>query len=179
MSETEKAPSIPLSLRLILLASLVLLLIATLAEVHETPPGIEQLPPETDSYALDDLIIPGTRVGPLTLGLPITHATEVLGQAQLRPQENGMVHLFKENGLVVFSEQERVVSVTVRSPAFRTRAGVRVGSDVDQVLATLGREYEMVGSAEDYVLHNFEEGWHVGVKDDKVTYFQITAKITQ
>lgn len=181
MSEKAKAPEqqIPIGLRLILIASLGLLLLATLAELQEAPTSPTELPPVTESSTLDHLIIPGTRVGPLTLGLPVGQANEILGQAQLRPRENGIVHLYEEYGLVVFSEEDRVVSVTVRSPAFKTRAGVGVESDVDEVLSTLGRDYEMAGSPPEYVLHNFGEGWHVGVKNHKVTYFQITPKLNE
>lgn len=177
MSEQPKDQQVPVGLRLILVASLALLLVATLAELQDAPATPTELPPVTESSTLDQLIIPGTRIGPLTLGLPVGQANEVLGQAQLRPRENGIVHLYEKYGLVVFSEQDRIVSVTVRSPAFKTRAGVGVGSDVDAVLNTLGREYEMAGKPPDYILHNFGEGWHVGVKDHKVTYFQITPKL--
>lgn len=177
MSDLQKAPQVPWSLRLILIASLALLLVATLSEYHRSAAPSTALPPSTERLAKDQLVIPGTRVGPISLGLPVNSVTELLGQGQLRPQDEGMVHLYEELGLVLFSEDDRVLSVTVRSPAYRTRSGVGVGSDVAEVLNSLGRDYEKEGSQDHYVLHNFGEGWHVGIKDNKVTYIQITVKL--
>jgi hypothetical protein len=171
--------SVPFGLRLVLVASLVLLLLATLAERHRLPTSTAPTPPPTDSTALDTLIIPGTRIGPVTLGLSSQKMGGVLGQAQLRPQAPGVVHLYPDLGMVVYTENDRVVSVTVRSPIFKTRSGVGVGSDVDEVLRTLSGDYEMEGSGKEYKLHNWSEGWHLEVQDDKVTYVQITTKLTE
>lgn len=166
-------------LRLVLMASLALLLLATLAERHRLPTTTAPTPPPTDNTAMDTLIIPGTRIGPLTLGLSSQKMSGVLGQGQLRPQASGVVHLYPDLGMVVYTENDRVVSVTVRSPNFKTRSGVGVGSDVDEVLRTLSGDYEMEGSGKEYKLHNWSEGWHLEVQDDKVTYVQITTKLTE
>lgn len=174
----SNSSSPPLALRLVLIASLCLLLLATGAEYFRTPEinGIE--PPPTDKSALDNLIIPGTRLGPVTLGLSTKLLTEILGNGQLRPHQNGLVHLYEEYALVVYTENDRVVSVTTRSPVFRTKMGVGVGSDVDQVIKTLGKDYEMSGTGETYVLHDWSRGWHVGVEKGKVVYFQVTAALS-
>jgi hypothetical protein len=166
-------------LRIVLLASLTLFLLATLTETNKAPISAAPTPPLTNNFTRDTLIIPGTRVGPVTLGLPIKILNEVLGAAQMRPQGQGLVHLYPEPGLVVYSENDRVVSVTVRSPTFKTRSGVGVGSDVDEVLRTLSGDYEMEGAGREYRLHNWSEGWHLEVQDNKVTYIQITAKLTE
>jgi hypothetical protein len=171
--------SVPIGLRLILVASLLLLLLATLSETNKLPASSAPTPPPTESSAMDTLIIPGTRIGPITLGLSTKKMGEIMGQAQLRPQAPGVVHLYPNAGMVVYSEGGRVVSVTVRSPAYKTRSGVGVGSDVDEVLKTLSGDYEMEGSGREYKLHNWSEGWHLEVKDDKVTYIQITTKLTE
>jgi hypothetical protein len=171
--------SISWGLRFVLVASLLLLLLAALSETHRLPTSTAPTPPPTDRFTRDTLIIPGTRIGPVTLGLSTRTLTEVLGPAQLRPQGEGVVHLYPREGLVVYTENDRVVSVTARASIYKTRSNVGVGSDVDEVLRTLSGDYEMDGSGREYKLHNWSEGWHLEVKDDKVEYIQITAKLTE
>lgn len=176
---TARSSIVPIGIRVVLVASLLLLLLATLTETHKLPVSTAPTPPPTESFALDSLIVPGTRVGPLTLGLSVKKMAEILGPGQLRPQSPGVVHLFPNAGFVVYTEADRIVSVGVRSPAYKTRSGVGVGSDVDEVLRTLSSDYEMEGSGKEYKLHNWSEGWHLEVKDNKVTYIQVTAKLTE
>lgn len=178
MSESQ-SKNVPWTLRIVLIASLALLLLATLAETHRQPASTGPTPTPTERFTMDALIVPGMRVGPVTLGLSSQKLKEILGPAQLRPQGRGIVHLYPESGLVVYSENDRVVSVTVRSNAFRTRGGVGVGSDVTEVLRGLSGDYEMEGSGREYKLHNWGEGWHLEVKQDIVTYIQITTKLTE
>lgn len=175
--ERRSAPS--LALRLILIASLLLLLLATATEYYRTPEMGVVEPPPTESSVQDTLIVPGTRIGPVTLGLSSKHLAQILGDGQLRPHQKGIVHLYEEFALVVYTENDRVVSVTTRSPVFRTKTGTGVGSDVDQVLKSLGRDYEMAGEGESYVLHNWSRGWHVGVEKEKVVYFQVTPELQE
>ena len=178
MSE-KPSQVVSIGIRVVLLASLALLLLATLTETNKLPDSTHPTPRPTDKTTLDAIIVPGTRIGAITLGLPMKTVTEILGQGQLRPQGAGTVHLYPNSGLVVYSEKDRVVTVSVRSPAFKTRGGVGVGSDVDEVLRTLSSDYEMEGSGTEYKLHNWSEGWHLEVKDNKVTYIQITTKLTE
>lgn len=170
---------VTIGLRVVLIASLLLLLIATLTETSKLPESTNPTPPPTESFTVDSLIVPGTRIGPVALGLSTQKMAEILGPSQMRPQGQGTVHLFPSTGMVVYSENNRVISVSVRSPAFKTRSGVGVGSDVDDVLRTLSGDYEMEGSGKEYKLHNWSEGWHLEVKGDKVTYIQITTKLTE
>jgi hypothetical protein len=168
-----------MGIRVVLVASLILLLVATLTETNRLPDATNPTPPPTDHSTMDALIVPGTRVGPVTLGLAMKQVGEILGPGQMRPQAPGTVHLYPESGLVIYSENERVVSVTVRSPAYKTRSGVGVGSDVDEVLRTMSKDYEMEGSGREYKLHNWAEGWHLEVADNKISYVQITTKLTE
>jgi hypothetical protein len=110
----------------------------------------------------------------VTLGLSMEKVTAMLGHGKLRPHKDGVMYLFEQAGIVIYAEKDRVNSITVRTPAFHTRTGVAVGSDVDAVLKHLDKNYEMVGTDNEYVLHNWTRGWHAGVKDQKVTFFQIT-----
>lgn len=175
----SSAKIVPIGLRVVLVAALLLLLLATLAETSRLPESTAPTPPPTESSTVDTMIVPGTRIGPVTLGLSTKRMTEIMGPAQLRPQAPGTVHLYPRAGMVVYSENDRVISVTVRSPLYKTRSGVGVGSDVDAVLKTLSGNYEMEGSGREYRLHNWSEGWHLEVGDDKVSYIQITTKLTE
>lgn len=160
-----------------LIASLILLLLATATETSRLPLTGNPIPPPTQSIARDTLIIPGTRIGPITLGLPTAKVREVLGPGQLRPEGEGTVCLYPEVGLAIYSQSDRVVSVTARSPIFATRRGVQVGSDVSQAIQLLPGSYEKEGSGKSYKLHSWGEGWHLEIVDNKVSYIQITVKL--
>lgn len=180
MSDEPTSQVVPLGLRFVLFASLVLLLLATLSETQRLPPSVGPTPALTQNYTNDHLIVPGARVGPVTLGLSTTKLEEVLGRATLRPQGEGTVYLYPDRGLVVYCQDDRVFSVTTRSPEYQTRAGVGVGSDVNDVLRGLSKDYEMEGSPTSrYVLHNWSQGWHIEVEKDRATYVQITQMITE
>jgi len=181
---SEKASAnkstVMIGLRVVLIASLVLFLLATVTETYRSPTGDPQLTPSpTDISARDNLIVPGARIGPVTLGLSIDQVVGELGKSQKRPLENGVLHLYEEFGLVVYTEDDRVTSVTTRSPFFQTRQGIAVGSDVDTVLSHLGKGYEREGDDRKYVLHNWGQGWHVGVEDNLITYFQVTPQMVK
>lgn len=178
-SEGNNKTSVMLGLRIVLIASLVLFLLATVTEMYRSPPEPVVDPTPTERSASDNLIVPGTRIGPMTLGLSEDEVVRLLGKGQMRPVKTGVLHLYENLGLVVYIEEEKVTSVTVRSPQFETRQGIRVGSDIDLVLSHLGKEYELEGNDEEYVLHNWGQGWHVGVNKSLVTYFQVTPPITK
>ena len=176
---TEHKTPILLGLRIVLMASIALFLLATLTEFYRAP-SVHQIEPVETQRSLDDsLIVPGTRIGPVTLGLSVSALGQKLGKAKMRPHNAGVVYLYENQGLIIYAEGEKVTSVTARSPLFATRHGVRVGSDVDSVLTTLGQSYELVGDEKRYVLHNWGAGWHVGVEDNIVTYFQITPMLME
>ncbi len=179
MSDGQGGTVSTLGLRFILVASLLLLLVATLSETSRLPPTVGPTPALTQTYTNDTLIVPGTRIGPATLGLSTTKLEQILGRATLRPQGEGMVYLYPDHGLVIYCQDDRIFSVTTRSPKYQTRSGVGVGSDVNDVLRSLSNGYEMEGSSPRYVLHNWSEGWHIEVDQDKVTYVQITPMLTE
>ena len=179
MSDGQGSGVSTLGLRFILVASLLLFLLATLSETNRLPATVEPTPALTQTYTNDSLIIPGTRIGPATLGLSTTKLEQILGRATLRPQGEGTVYLYPDHGLVIYCQDSRVFSVTTRSPMYKTRSGVGVGSDVNDVLRNLSNSYEMEGSPPRYVLHNWSEGWHIEIDQDKVTYLQITPMLTE
>ena len=175
MSEqSQHRPTVGIAVRFILIASLVLFLLATVSEVYRSPPTPAMEPVRTLSSAKDTLIVPGVRVGALTLGLSTSQLKDLLGKGILRPHDKGLMHLYEELGIVIYSEKEKIVSVTVRSPLFKTRGGVGAGSDVSDVLQQMGSDSEKVATSDGYILHNWKRGWHAGVRDEKVEFFQVT-----
>lgn len=178
MSESKTTIGWPI--RLILLSSLSLLLVTTLTEyfrVRDLDTGSSPL--QTSSSTNDYLIIPGLRVGLLTLGLSNSQVGEILGKGQSAPHPSGQILLYPELGLALYFEQNRLNSITVRNPSFETKQKIKVGVTVDTVLDSVGDKYEMDGQTDNYVLHLWEKGIHVGVEDNKVTYIMVTAGLNE
>jgi hypothetical protein len=178
-SEGETKSSVLIGLRVVLISSLVLFLLATATEMYSAPSTLKVNPTPTTKSSQDSLIVPGVRIGPLTLGLSVEELTKQFGKGQLRPLKTGVLHLYEDLGVIVYVEDDVIASVSVRSPHFATRGGVKVGDDVDTVLSSLGRDYDLEGSDEDYVLHNWDQGWHVGVEKNIVTYFRVTPPLSK
>lgn len=179
--QPEESPKQPilLGLRVILICSLLLFLLATLTEFYNSPDKNSVEPNSTHSTFADTLIVPGTRIGPVTLGLSPKLLESSLGHPRLRPHEAGVMHLFEDHGLVVYEENDKVMSVTARSPVFQTRSGIGVESSVDDLIKEMGKDYEMEGEGEVYTLHSWSRGWHAGIKGDKVVYFQVTPGLSE
>ena len=172
---SESQPRVPWPIRLIFLSSLSLLLITTLTE-HNRVRGLRLDPPaSTTKSANDQVIVPGFRVGLLTLGLSSSQVAALLGKGQAAPHHVGQITLYPDYGLALYFENNRLNSITVRNPAFETRHKIKVGVSADTVLKGLGSKYEMDGPPDDYTLHSWEKGIHVSVKDDKVTHIMVTA----
>lgn len=175
--EKKERQTISIAVRFILIASLLLFLLATASEVYRSPDSPATEPSSTDKSAKDTLIVPGVRIGAMTLGLSTGQLNELLGQGKLRPHEAGVMHLYEDLGIVIYAEKEKIMSITVRTPLFRTRGDVGVGSDVSDVLEHLHQDSERSGTEAEYTLHNWHRGWHAGIKNDKVVFFQVTVPI--
>lgn len=171
-AQQNKPAPVPPALRLLLLASLVLLLVAVGAEwaAHRTP----EPQPAPGRGPHDLMIMPGQRVGFITLGLPITQVAETLGKAEIRPQENTQLHIYNQEGLSFAVQKGRILSIFVKTANFATRDGIRVGADVDRVIRTYGDSYEFTGDNEAYVLHYWSAGIHFAVEKTKVVSIQVT-----
>ncbi len=180
MQGTQKeSDKVGWGLRFVLLSALLLFLLVTVTE-HTRSPGTQPiLPPPSDSIPEDLLIIPGTRAGPILLGSSTTTFQNILGPGQLRPEAEGLIHLYPEQGLVIYSEDQKVMAITLRSENFATRSGVKIGSDVDAVLRQMGENYEIDGdpNSRSYVLRDWEAGWHVGISADSVDFIHLTPRV--
>lgn len=174
----------PWPLRLLLALSVLLLALAATAELMRPGSPTEVTPTPEGPGPLDELIVPGHRVSFIVLGLPIEDVEAKLGSGVIRPSQEALLYLFDKVGLSCGVQQGLVMSVRVLSPRFRTRGGVAVGADVDTVIRELGSTYEYSGATpraeappENYVLHYWSQGIHVGIKHTAVDSLQITAPI--
>ena len=184
----EESPArAPWPLRLLLALSVILLLLAGAAELMRSGVSVAGTPTPEAPGPLDERIVPGHRVSFILLGLPITEVEGKLGAGVIRPSQDALLYLFEKVGLGCGVQKGQVVSIRVLSPHFRTRGGVGVGTDVDQVVRELGPDYEYSGDGpsptpgaappESYVLHYWSQGIHVGVKMTRVESLQITAPV--
>lgn len=179
-------------LRVLLLASLAILLVAISSELPEYKEPARHVQAATIGPD-DQLITPGDRVGFLRLGLQIGVVEQRLGKGRAKPTERAVLYKFEEAGLTCAVQRSQVISVLVQNPMYRTAGGLSVGSDADLVVRELGDEYEyeplerverpgstptptasnrpMTG----YTLHYWREGVHVNLFNDRVESIMIMA----
>ncbi|MGE0495401.1 MAG: hypothetical protein AB7S38_39715 [Vulcanimicrobiota bacterium] len=158
--------------RLLLLASLLLLLLAVGAEVVSRP-RLEPGPPVTAGPE-DLLIVPGQRVGFIMLGLAVSELENKLGKSIIRPAHDAQLHVYPEAGISLSTRGGHIVSILVKNPQFKTRSGIGVGSDVDAVMRTFSEHYEYEGDEKHYNLHYWAVGIHFLVEEDHISTIQIT-----
>ncbi len=163
-------------LRALLIASLLILVTTVGAEWMQRPIPPSQVPPQNPGSS-DNFIVPGHRVDFITLGLSITVVEKTLGHGVIRPTPEAQLYLFQDYGLSMSVVEDRVDSIYVKSPHFKTRQGTGVGSDVSEVIRQFGDDYVMDGDEKDYELHYWSEGIHFRVSEDKVTAIQITQTV--
>jgi hypothetical protein len=90
----------------------------------------------------DNLILPGDRVGFITLGLPITEVEPKLGSGRIRPTQRAVLYLFSDVGITCGVEGGRVTFILVHAHGFVLRTGIGVGTDVEAVIRAFGDGYE-------------------------------------
>ena len=139
-----------------------------------TAPG--KAPPREPGTS-DNQIVPGHRVDFITLGLSVTLVEKTLGKGMIRPAPEAQLYLFQDYGLSMSVVDDRVDSIYVKSPHFKTRQGTGVGSDVSEVIRQFGDDYVMDGPEDKYELHYWTEGIHFRVEGQKITAVQVTQTI--
>lgn len=174
-------------LRLLLALSVLLLVLAATAELSRQGAEVGGTPTPEAPGPMDELIVPGHRVSFIVLGLPIHDVEAKLGSGVIRPSKEALLYLFDKFGLSCGVQQNRVVSVRILTPQFRTRGGISVGADVDLVVRELGADYEYAGEGppptpgatppETYLLHYWSQGIHVGIRHTQVESLQVTAPV--
>lgn len=173
-------------LRILLLASLVILLVVVGSEFPESKEPSQRTRTQTVVGPNDQFIAPGDRVGFLRLGLHISLVEERLGRGLAKPTQSAVLYRFDQAGLTCAVQHGQVSSILISSPIFKTPTGLCVGSDADTVVRELGDEYEYESQEKApatpggpkpnaYTLHYWREGVHVNLVQDKVESILVTA----
>lgn len=173
-------------LRVLLLASVAILLVAVGAELPEQGepsrrPSVAVTPGPDDQF-----IAPGERVSFLRLGLHISAVEQRLGRGKARPTQTAVMYKFEQAGLTCGVQHSQVAYVLVTNPNLHTPAGIAVGSDADLVVRELGDDYEYEAldkppatpngaKPNAFTLHYWKDGIHVNMNGDKVESILIMA----
>lgn len=173
-------------LRVLLLASLAILLIALGSELPERGEPSRRAQPSVTAGPDDQFIAPGERVGFLRLGLHISAVEQRLGRGKAKPTQAAVLYRFDKAGLTCGVQHSQVAYVLVTNPALHTPAGIAVGSDADLVVRELGDDYEYeplekpsptpgASKPNAFTLHYWKEGIHINMNGDKVESILIMA----
>lgn len=146
-------------------------------------PMVADVPLPVREPVRDQLIVPGDRVGPIYLGMPLRQVLEVLGDPQQslewgqdgfpgmlyqwgndwRTGSNGARYLARADITVtVRNADQRVRAIGVLTPAYRTREGLTVGVSGARVLANLGPPSEK-RSLQYGLQYCYRQGIHFGL----------------
>ena len=175
-------------LRVLLLASLAILLIAVGAELPERGEPSRRPQPAITAGPEDQFISPGERVGFLRLGLHISAVEQRLGRGKARPTQTAVLYRFDQAGLTCGVQHSQVAYVLVTNPNLHTPAGISVGSDADLVVRELGDDYEYESLEKPaaangvkpnaFTLHYWKDGIHINMNGDKVESILIMSPTT-
>ena len=101
---------------------------------------------EVGSAELDDLIVPGRRVGPVSLGMSEAALRQLMGQPlETHQTEDSKMYEFRQLSVVVPNNTRRVELVIVPAPHYRTLSGLTVGDEEPKVAAELGQPARQTG----------------------------------
>ncbi|MGQ0579138.1 MAG: hypothetical protein ACT4PQ_09565 [Betaproteobacteria bacterium] len=135
-----------------LLVAVLLLALAACASKKEPPPAVIEAP-AVKSLLHDKTVIPGVRVGPVFLDMPLREMIEVFGEpvsgtnSRIPGGRPAMLYRYPDPGaadgsilILVREHDQTVYSVQVdRIESFQTREGVRFGSSEALVRASFGK----------------------------------------
>lgn len=131
-------------------------------------------------------IVPGLRVGFITLQLPIKEVEDRLGPAKVEPAVKDVVYRFDSAGTKCIVVDRRVTSVLTSDPQFHTRTGIHVGSAVEDVIRAYGDRYEFATSdataspapapdkTKPYNLEYIQQGIHFNIYQNSVRSIWVT-----
>ena len=101
---------------------------------------------EVGNAELDDLIVPGRRVGPVSLGMSEAALRQLMGQPlETHQTEDSKMYEFPQLSVVVPNKTRRVELVIVPAPHYKTLAGLTVGEEESKVAAELGQPARQTG----------------------------------
>ena len=196
-----EVPHIPWPLRLLFILALLILLMASWAEMLRLKaPARPQI---SAAGPTDHLVVPGDRAGFITLDLPVDEVEKRLGQGRIRPTHDAVLYYFAKEHLTCGVQEGRVQSILVHDPQFQTRTGLGVGSDVEKVIRVFGDVYEydnlsvpstprpsatptaspsprvasQRGPEDSYTLHYWDKGVHFNIRSGRVDAVWITPPV--
>ena len=117
----------------------------------------------------DNLIVPGVRVGPVTLGMTDADLYKMLGEpAQTMVTSNGarIHYVYSSLNVGVDRDSHIVVAVETHDPAYATAGGIKFGSSsLALTVAKLGPQEEGSCGPPDLCEYTTDNGLHVGLDD--------------
>ncbi|HTT36049.1 MAG TPA: hypothetical protein VMH32_00115 [Burkholderiales bacterium] len=92
------------------------------------------------SVIKDNMIVPGKRIGPVSVGMSVSQLYDVMGEPTQTQKGHEQDHyVFEDLEVVVDDADESVSTVTTQSPDFATADGLKVGLSVLAVKAKLAK----------------------------------------
>lgn len=121
----------------------------------------------------DKLIVPGERIGPISLGMMQADVLKILGvPPKSSIHTDGHSRYYYADLTVWISRDSRVFRIGTDSPEYATADGIRVGMTEPEVRAKKGNPTRM----EDYnvsVIYNYKPKLEIGIKrstDNRITF---------
>lgn len=105
------------------------------------------------------LIVPGSSIGPVSIGMPWSDANRLLGgnySADASPRGDYRFYTYEKAGIVLHVDRNgRVHKIQISSSRYATKSGFRVGSKLDTGASVYGQP----GSGFSEVPENFEPNY--------------------
>ena len=108
-------------------------------------PPLPQTNPSVRPIVRDTVVVPGQRLGPLTLTTSLTQMNSILEETPelTNDSSTGRTYAWKKYGVMVMFDSGGVpVIVGTWNPAFATTQGIRVGSSAEAVERAYGLNYQ-------------------------------------
>ena len=153
-----------------IIASLAALLFASACFRCRSP----TLPEPPREPIKDRLIVPGTRAGPISLGMIVSQLLEVMGQPTSGRTELGVDLYEYGSGLTAGVKDGRVVSVSITDPTFQTEAGLKPGDLAINVRNFGGLPTRTVPAGPQATAYCWDKGLRVLTQGDLIQSIQVT-----
>jgi hypothetical protein len=123
----------------------------------------------------DNLIVPGKRIGPVSVGMPVSQLYDVMGEPTQSVKERGSErYLFVDLQVVVDDTEGTVTTVSTESPNYATVDGLKAGLTDLAVKAGLAKlQGQLVIKEEGETTTYSESGIHIVVSGGLVRSISI------
>jgi hypothetical protein len=107
----------------------------------EAKPAAKKTSAGAKSVVRDNTIVAGKRIGPVSVGMPVSQLYDVMGEpTQTQKGRGNERYVFEGLEVVVDDADELVSTVTTGSPDYATADGLKVGLTVLAVKARLAKQ---------------------------------------